>query len=66
MIQYTIGREYRYPDSTQRFKLQKVKGWAFHFACGHWCTDLVFLDLIDCVTGIQVIENKQLSMFDHE
>ena len=66
MIQYTIGREYRYPESTKKFQLQSVDAWVFSFACGHWCTDLVFLDLIDCSTGIQVSENIQLSLFDHE
>lgn len=62
MINYTIGREYRYPDHNKRFKLMAVDGWTFIFECGHRVADSVFIDLIDCSTGIQVLENNQLNL----
>ena len=62
-LNYTIGNEYRYAGSYQRFKLIEVrKGFVFCFACGHWCTDTVFVDLIDCKTGLQVANNTQLKI----
>lgn len=61
-VNYTIGNEYRYAGSYQRFKLIDTSGDVFWFACGHWCTDTVFKDLIDCKTGKTVAENNQLQI----
>lgn len=63
MIIYHIGRNYRYPGSGRKFKLKEVRGFIFEFHCGHFVTDCVFLDLIDCETGVQVVENNQLELF---
>lgn len=62
-VQYVIGREYNYQASKTKFKLAHVGLCKFVFECGHWCTDTVFLDLIDCTTGIQVYKNNQLTLF---
>lgn len=61
-MQYTIGRSYRYQGSRQKFVLIKTSGLVFKFQCGHWCTDTVFKDLIDCKTGKKVEENNQLEL----
>ena len=62
-LNYHIGRYYRYPGHKQKFKLKSVKSFVFHFDCGHWCTDIVFRDLIDTNTGIKVFENTQMKLF---
>lgn len=59
---YHIGEEYRYPNGTKRFRLVSCSGWIFKFACGHWCTDSVFIDLIRIKTGVQVFNELQLSL----
>lgn len=46
------GRKYRYPGQTETFELVNIRGFIYHFKCGHWCTDTVFTDLIDIDTGI--------------
>jgi hypothetical protein len=63
MINHQIGQGYRYPNTKQVFILTKVDDWIYRFACGHWCTDSVFIDLINIKTGIQVSEDKQLELF---
>ena len=45
--------KYKYPNSNKLFTLVEIKGFIYKFKCGHWCTDNVFLDLIDIKTGIQ-------------
>lgn len=57
---YTIGKLYKYPNSSKTFELAEVsdKG-IFYFKCGHWCTDKVFIDLIDVSTGQRVGDNQQ-------
>lgn len=40
-----IGAIYQYPESKDLFKLKEIKGFIYHFECGHWCTDTVFQDL---------------------
>lgn len=53
---------YKYPHSKKKFKLIKVDGYKYYFECGHWCTDSVFEDLIDCKTGIANYLNTQLKL----
>jgi len=64
-IPYKIGSYYKYPDGKRLFKLTKVNGFIFHFQCGHFCTDSVFLDLIDTQNNIQIYKQlppKQLKL----
>lgn len=61
-MNYEIGQKYKYPRSKKVFELIHVKGFIFKFKCGHWCTDNVFIDLINCKTGIQVCKDKQLKL----
>ena len=61
-LSYKIGRYYRYPNCDQKFKLKSANSFIFKFKCGHWCTDNVFMDLIDCATGIQVYNDLQLKL----
>lgn len=56
-----IGRAYKYPYGKRKLILKEVVGFIYYFECGHWCTDNVFEDLIDCHTGIQNYMNKQLT-----
>lgn len=56
-MNYSIGNVYKYPSSKKKFKLVETNGFVFHFECGHWCTDNVFMDLI-CITPA-----KQLTLF---
>lgn len=64
MINYRIGEKYIYPNdkTKQKFKLTEVSGFIFRFACGHWCTDNVFVDLIRCKTNIQVYKDVEFQM----
>lgn len=56
-LSHTIGATYIYPnDPDNRFKLVKVTGWIYRFKCGHWCTDSVFMDLINVEAGKQGFE----------
>lgn len=48
-----IGRKYKYPLTEEVFTVSEDRGGSVRFECGHWCTDLVFEDLIDIETGIQ-------------
>lgn len=59
---YHIGEWYKYPESTQQFKLVEVRKFTFVFECGHWCTDTVFMDMIRVKTGKQVCEIIQLEL----
>ena len=63
---YTIGHYYRYPEpkNTAKYKLIAVTDWVARFECGHWVTDSVFMDLIDCKTGVQVYKDCQLRLFN--
>jgi hypothetical protein len=61
-IKYHIGEYYRYPKCKTLFKLIEVRHWTYHFECGHWCTDTVFVDLIRVKKGIQVINDIQLEL----
>ena len=62
---YYIGENYKYPNTKQIFKLKSVSEneFIFYFECGHWCTDLVFMDLIRLKTNVQVFNEIQLSLF---
>lgn len=62
-MNYIIGAKYNYPNSKKIFTLKKVTGYIFHFDCGHWCTDNVFLDLINSKTKVQNYMNNQLELF---
>jgi len=63
-MMYQIGREYSYPNFKKKFKLKEANGFIFKFECGHWCTDSVFADLIDCKTKIQNYKNIQTELFN--
>ena len=52
---------YRYPNSNKVYRLVSVTGFIYRFACGHWCTDNVFADLINVKTGIA--NYKQTTLF---
>ena len=47
-IKYNIGETYKYANYHETFILKNVSttGNAY-FECGHWCTDNVFVDLIN-------------------
>lgn len=62
-MNYTIGETYHYPNDKKQFKLKETNGFIFKFECGHWCTDNVFLDLINSKTKIQNYLNNQLQLF---
>jgi len=56
-IPYRIGAKYKYPNCAQEFTLKEVRPkWVFRFECGHWCTDSVFVDLVDMEKRRQVYE----------
>lgn len=59
---YYIGEEYKYPGYAKRFTLTETNGMIFRFACGHWCFDSVFGDLIRVKTGVQVYKDLQLKL----
>lgn len=52
---------YRYPNCKKKYRLVEVSGFIYRFACGHWCTDSVFADLINVDTGIA--NWKQTTLF---
>jgi hypothetical protein len=50
--------KYKYPNSKKKYELIRTKNnLVYYFKCGHWCTDLVFKDLI------KIEEYKQLKLF---
>jgi hypothetical protein len=61
-IQYRIGAKYKYPDSCDILTLDRVKGGRFIFKCGHWCTDSVFVDLIDIKKKMQVYKLMHMTI----
>lgn len=62
-LNYKIGGVYQYArGSGQKFILNEVNGFVYEFECGHWVTDCIFCDMIDCKTGLQVSTDKQLKM----
>lgn len=61
-----INRKYKYYGSERIFTLIKVDGFIYRFACGHWCTDIVFMDLIDLKHNrfnYEILPGNQLSLF---
>lgn len=63
---YQIG-DYYYGDAYRKKhkrKLIEVDGWIFRFDDGHWCTDCVFADYMNCRTGIIVSEDIQIKLFN--
>jgi hypothetical protein len=62
-LNYFIGEQYKYPQSRKAFTLKQVTGFIFHFDCGHWCTDNVFMDLIRVKTKVQVYKDCQMEIF---
>jgi hypothetical protein len=58
-------KKYKYPEPNNNrvFVLKKVIGKTYHFKCGHWCTDSVFIDLIDLSNGLAEWQKpKQLKL----
>lgn len=51
-----LNKVYRYPNSDKLFVLKNTNGMIFNFQCGHWCTDNVFIDLIDVKLNKYVYE----------
>lgn len=62
-LNFSIGHVYQYPGVKGDFLLIEKRHFTFHFSCGHWCTDNVFIDLIDKTKGIKVREDRQLNIF---
>jgi hypothetical protein len=60
-IEYKIGERYRHRMGCKSYLLTEVRLWTFHFKCGHWCTDCVFVDYINTKTGKPVL-NEQLKL----
>lgn len=58
-INYKIGAWYGNKRSRVWFQLKEVTGFIFHFECGHWCTDCVFVDLYEKSSGKLVSELSQ-------
>jgi hypothetical protein len=55
--------KYKYRGTTKIFKLIYFgKNGNAYFKCGHWCTDSVFIDLVDISTGLAKWENNQLKL----
>lgn len=60
-----IGEYYKYWAHPQLFKLIKVEGWRYYFACGHKVTDSVFEDLVRVKTGIAVYKEPVQLQFSY-
>jgi hypothetical protein len=62
-----IGKKYKYPNSEKIFVIKSIANFHCGFYCGHWCTDNVFVDLINIETGIakwqQPTKVKKLKLF---
>lgn len=57
-------KKYKYPKSDKIFVLKNVApNGNVYFQCGHWCTNNVFVDLIDLDTGFSKRNNPQKSLF---
>lgn len=63
LFNYEIGGFYKYTNSNKKFKLVSVTNFIFRFKCGHWCTDCVFVDLINVRTKLNVLQETQLELF---
>lgn len=60
-----IGKKYKYYNSDKIFTLIKTNGFIYYFECGHWCTDNVFIDLIDLQYNrfnYEILPGKQLTI----
>lgn len=56
-------KKYKYPQCNKIFTLDHFgKNGNAYFKCGHWCTDSVFVDLIDLSTGFAKWNNPQLKL----
>ena len=58
--------KYKYYNSNQIFELIEVTGFIYRFKCGHWCTDLVFMDLYNIKLkkyNYELIDQNQLKIF---
>lgn len=53
-IPYIIGGKYKYRKSDTIFILKEVVVYRFIFECGHWCTDNIFVELIDIKKKVAV------------
>lgn len=60
-----IGKKYKYYNSDKILTLIKTNGYIYYFECGHWCTDNVFIDLIDLQHNrfnYEILPGKQLTI----
>jgi len=58
-------KKYKYPEPNSKriFTLDYIgKNGNAYFKCGHWCTNIVFNDLIDLSTGYSIWNNPQLTL----
>lgn len=63
-IPYFIGEKYQYPDGdVMVLKAIDEKQHRFLFNKNHWCTDLVFKDLIRVKTGVPVYRSTTRQLF---
>lgn len=60
-IPYRIGAKYKYVRG-RTMVLEKVIDRRFVFKCGHWCTDSVFIDLIDMKEKLQVYQIMHMTI----
>ena len=63
-IPYFIGEKYQYPDGdVMVLKAIDENRHRFLFNKNHWCTDLVFKDLIRVKTGVPVYKSTTRQLF---
>ena len=60
---YFIGEKYKFTPDGEELTLVKVEGFNFIFEPYHWCTDIVFADLIRCKTNTIVCDGTQRQLF---
>lgn len=62
-LRFQIGRFYRRIGTNHRFQLKSASRFVFHFSCGHWCTDCVFMNYEDADTFQPCFIEYQLELF---
>ena len=51
-----IGKKFKYPDCEEIFTLKEIRTCSYHFECGHWCTDSVFMDLTEVTPEMEYLD----------